>query len=193
VMNITEEDRGQYDDVKKIFWASGACMFIRSSAWKEYEGFDPFFFAHMEEIDLCWRLNNKGKKIMYIPTSVVYHIGGGTLSYDSPMKIFYNFRNNLFLLYKNLPGRKLHKIMFIRMCLDGIAAIRFLITLKLNAFSKVVKAHIHYYQHRKALRDKRKELQKDIIQYPGELILNKSLVFSFFIRKRRTYSQLMND
>ncbi len=193
IMNITEEDNGQYDDRKQIFWASGACMFIRSSVWKETGGFDPVFFAHMEEIDLCWRINASGKIIIYIPSSVVYHIGGGTLSYDSPLKLFYNFRNSLFLLYKNLPGDKLHKIIFKRMLLDSIAAFRFLFTLKITSFKNVIKAHIDYYRHKKVLKEKRTEILQNRMSYPDKLILNKSLVYKFFIRKKKTYTQLLKD
>jgi len=193
IMNFTEEDNGQYDDVRQIFWASGACMFIRSSIWKEAGGFDSDFFTHMEEIDLCWRINASGYKIIYIPSSVVYHIGGGTLSYDSSRKLFFNFRNNLYLLHKNLPGDMLHKILFKRMLLDGIAALRFLFTLNITAFINVLKAHINYYRHKKVLRAKRKEIQQNMIIYPDNLILNKSIVYNFYIRKKKTYSEIVED
>ncbi|MBS0011443.1 MAG: glycosyltransferase family 2 protein [Bacteroidales bacterium] len=191
ILDLTEEDQGQYNDIKQIFWASGACMFIRSSDWKESGGFDPDFFTHMEEIDLCWRLNASGRKIVYIPASVVYHIGGGTLSYSSPRKVYFNFRNNLFLLYKNLPPGKMKKTLFIRKCLDGVAALRFLFTLQIPAFIKVLKAHMHFYGHRAALREKRMKEQERGMIYPEDLILNKSLVFDFYIRKKRTYTQIM--
>jgi len=191
LMNITEHDRGQYDDVKQVFWASGACLFIRSSAWKEAGGFDPDFFAHMEEIDLCWRINALGKKVMFIPGSVVYHVGGGTLPYESPSKIFFNFRNNLYMLYKNLPGKMLGRIMFWRMCLDAVAAFRFLAGLKTKAFANVIKAHIHYHRNKKDLRGKRNITDPDAKQYPGRLILNKSLVFSFYIKGQKTYTELL--
>lgn len=190
IMNITEEDKGQYDDIRQVFWASGACMFIRSSHWKEAGGFDPDFFAHMEEIDLCWRLNASGKKIMYIPSSIVYHIGGGTLPYEAPSKIYYNFRNNLFMLYKNLPPDRLKITMFKRMCLDGIAAARFLLSLNFKAFINVIKAHLDYYRHKKVLRQKRKSCLEMAVSYPESLILNKSLVFNFFIKGKRTYTLL---
>lgn len=193
ILNITETDKGQYDDEKQIFWASGACMFIRSSVWKETGGFDPDFFAHMEEIDLCWRINTTGKKIMFIPGSVVYHIGGGTLSYRSPVKIFYNFRNNLFLLYKNLPDSRLGPVFFKRRVLDGVAAIRFLLTFKLKAFSSVIKAHTAFYSHRNVLKEKRKENIPGKYVYPGRLVLNKSLVFLFYIKRKKTYSALFPE
>jgi len=190
VLNITEEDKGQYNDTRQIFWASGACMFIRAEAWKESGGFDPDFFAHMEEIDLCWRLNARGKKIMCLPSSTVYHVGGGTLPYNSPSKIFYNFRNNLFMLYKNLPDKKFRLTMFKRMCLDGVAALRFLLTLETGAVLGIIKAHMHFYRQKKALREKRKELINNNLHYPDTLILNKSIVFDFYIRKRRTFTEI---
>ena len=193
IMNVTEEDNGQYDDIKQILWASGACMFIRSSVWKEVGGFDSDFFTHMEEIDLCWRINASGNKIIYMPSSVVYHIGGGTLSYESSRKLFFNFRNNLYLLYKNLPADRLQKIMFKRMLLDGIAAFRFLFTLNITAFINVIRAHKNYYRHKKVLRAKREEIQQNMIIYPDNLILNKSIVYNFFIRKKKTYKEILED
>ncbi len=193
IMNITEEDKGQYDDIKQIFWASGACMFIRVNDWKESGGFDPDFFAHMEEIDLCWRLNASGKKIMYVPSSVVYHIGGGTMPYDSPLKIYYNFRNNLLMLYKNLPPDRINRIIFKRMCLDGIAALRFLLTLNIKASLNVIKAHLYYYRHKKVLKEKRKAVMQSCFYYPDNLIMNKSLVFSFYIKQKKTYTHLLNN
>ncbi|MDZ7738607.1 MAG: glycosyltransferase family 2 protein [Bacteroidales bacterium] len=193
IMNITEADNGQYDNIRQIFWASGACMFIRSSVWKETGGFDPDFFAHMEEIDLCWRINATGRKIMFIPGSVVYHIGGGTLPYHSPAKVFYNFRNNLYLLYKNLPDSALGPVLFKRRVLDGIAAIRFLLTFNIKAFSNVIKAHTAFYRHKKVLRAKRKENISLEAVYPGKLVMNKSLVFSFYIKRKKTYSELFPE
>lgn len=193
IFNRIEKDKGQFNNDLNIFWASGACLIVRSELYKRSGGLDPFFFAHMEEIDLCWRINNTGNKIIYIPSSVIYHIGGGTLSYDSSRKLFFNFRNNLFLLYKNLPGDRLHKILFKRMLLDSIAAIRFLLTFKIIAFISVFEAHIDYYRHKKALRKKREDIQQYRITYPDKLILNKSLVYDFFIRKKETYSELLKD
>jgi len=193
IMNITEEDKGQYDDTRRIFWASGACMLVRSSDWKESGGFDPDFFAHMEEIDLCWRLNNKGRHIVFIPGSKVYHIGGGTLPYNAPGKVYFNFRNNLYMLYKNLNERKRGKTLFIRMVLDGVATARFALTLNFKASMSVIRAHIHYYRHKKNLRQRR-EISKDKrFDIPSELILNKSLVFNFFIVRKRTFSELINN
>lgn len=193
IMNITEADNGQYDNIKQIFWASGACMFIRSSVWKETGGFDPDFFAHMEEIDLCWRINARGKKIMFIPASVVFHIGGGTLPYQSPAKVFYNFRNNLYLLYKNLPASALGPVLFKRRILDGIAAIRFLLTFNIKAFRNVIKAHKAFYRHKRALKEKRKENVINEHVYSSKLVMNKSLIFNFYIKRKKTYNELFTE
>ncbi|HKL67731.1 MAG TPA: glycosyltransferase family 2 protein [Bacteroidales bacterium] len=190
IMNNIEKDKGQYNNIKQIFWASGACLFIRSSTWKESGGFDAEFFAHMEEIDLCWRLNNSGKKIMHIPSSEVFHVGGGTLSYDSPRKIYLNFRNNLYLLYKNLPVGKRRKILFTRMLLDGLAAIRFLLILKPGAFYSILKAHRDYYRNRNKLKKTVIPGDKDISLSCNKLIFNKSIVFTYFFRRKKRFTDL---
>lgn len=118
ILNRIERDKGQYDTSVEIFWASGAAMFVRAELYKRFGGLDESYFAHMEEIDLCWRFKNAGYKIMVEPASVVYHVGGGTLPNESPRKLYLNFRNNLSTLYKNLPGMRLFPIMFIRMCME---------------------------------------------------------------------------
>jgi len=190
VFNNIEKDNGQYNDTVNIFWASGACIFIRSSVWEECGGLDPDFFAHMEEIDLCWRILSSGYKISYIPDSVVYHVGGGTLSYDSPAKLYYNFRNNLFLLHKNLPGTQFKKIIARRKLLDGIAAVRFLLLLRLRSVASIWKAHRDYSKQREILDIKRESILKEPVD-PKDLILNKSVVFAFYINREITYRQLM--
>ncbi len=114
ILNIAEKDEGQYNNQVDIFWSSGACMMVRTEAWKRCGGFDADFFAHMEEIDLCWRFNKAGYRTGFIPGSIVYHVGGGSLAYDSPYKIYLNFRNSLFMLYKNLPDEKLVSVLFIK-------------------------------------------------------------------------------
>jgi GT2 family glycosyltransferase len=193
VFNHIESDDNQYNTVTDIFWASGACLFIRSEAWKIAGGFDSDFFAHMEEIDLCWRLLSLDFKIKYIPESTVYHLGGGTLSYNSPAKIYYNFRNNLFILHKNLPERKFRAIIVKRMILDGIAGLRFILYLNLTAFWQVFRSHIAYYKSIPALNRKRRAIVKDGHSYPEELILNKSLVMDFYIRKRKVFSEIFKE
>ncbi|MXV37877.1 glycosyltransferase [Flavobacteriaceae bacterium Ap0902] len=142
-----EKDTGQYDDEIQIFWATGACLFIRSDEFWKQEGFDANFFAHMEEIDLCWRINNTGKKIYYTGQSTVYHIGGATLS-NSPQKTYLNFRNSLWMLVRNLPQYKLVPVVFSRMVLDGITAVVFWIYNEngFGHFKAIFRAHISFYQ-----------------------------------------------
>lgn len=182
-----EKDSGQYDTQTDIFWSSGACMIVRSETWKKAGGFDPSFFAHMEEIDLCWRFSKLGYRVCYIPESVIYHVGGGTLPYTSPFKTYLNFRNSLYLLYKNLPDSKLSKIMFFRMLLDGVAAIMFLLKGDGKNFMSVLNSHIDYYRNKPALRLRRKAVSEfELISTPGK-VLNKSIVFEFYLRGRRTF------
>lgn len=145
VFEKTEEDKGQYDDETEIFWASGCCFFIRSNDFWEQKGFDEKFFAHQEEIDLCWRLINSGKKIFYTAKSTVYHVGGGTLSKQSAEKTYLNIRNNLSMLLKNLPFPKLIWLIFFRLCLDAIAGIYFGLKNGFPHFWAVVRAHFGFY------------------------------------------------
>ena len=152
VLSSVEEDRGQYDSAVQCFWASGACMVVRSSVWRELGGLDEGFFAHMEEIDFCWRAQLAGHKVWCVPQSHVFHVGGGTLPNNSPRKLFLNYRNNLLMLYKNLPFEEgweafgLKKInrnlyIFIRMCVDGLTGVAYLLQFKWSFFTAVIKAH----------------------------------------------------
>jgi GT2 family glycosyltransferase len=140
-----EEDKGQYDDERELFWASGACFFIRSYVYKELHGFDDDFFAHQEEIDLCWRAINKGYSIKYNYKSVVYHVGGATLQLGNPKKTYLNFRNSLLMLTKNVPKENLYGVLFSRMILDGIAGMQFIFQGKFSHFSAILKAHYSFY------------------------------------------------
>lgn len=185
-----EKDNGQYDSQKDIFWSSGACMIMRSEAWKKAGGFDASFFAHMEEIDLCWRFSKAGYRVCYIPESVIYHVGGGSLPYTSPFKTYLNFRNSLYLLYKNLPDNKLQSMMFKRKILDGIAALSFLGKGDLVNFKSVLKAHIDYYRNKKELKAKRKIVMQLEANHIPSCIMNKSIVFEFYAKGNRTYSRL---
>lgn len=156
VMSRVEKDLGQYDDACEVFWASGAALFIRSELYFKFGGLDEDYFAHMEEIDLAWRLKNSGYKIIVEPKSVVYHLGGGTLPNNSPRKLFLNFRNSLFTLYKNLPNNKLFIIIYLRMFLDGIIAVIYALQGKFSYFNAVMKAHFAFYGALKMLKMKRK-------------------------------------
>jgi GT2 family glycosyltransferase len=193
VMDFIERDIGQYDNYSDIFWASGACMIVRADAYLRCFGFDEDFFAHMEEIDLCWRFKSAGYHVSFVPDSVVYHVGGGTLPYNSQKKIYLNFRNNLYLLYKNLPSEKLHSTLFIRKVLDGISACIFLITGKFRNFMAVFKAHRDYYREINILRKKREIVQNISSSQAPNLILNKSIVFEFYVRGKKTYSKLIKN
>jgi GT2 family glycosyltransferase len=190
ILNRIEEDLGQYNQPSPIFWATGACMFVRTSAFKTAGGFDGDFWAHMEEIDLCWRLKNRGYKIAYEPKSLVYHLGGGTLSYGSPKKIYLNFRNNLYMLFKNLPRQQFTRIFFARMVLDGIAAAKFILGFNLREFWAVVKAHASFYRNLGTLIRKRKEIQKLVIVKNHPEVYTKSIMWKFFIQKKRKFSDL---
>jgi len=189
----TEKDEGQYDNQTDIFWSTGACMTVRAEAWKKCGGFDADFFAHMEEIDLCWRFHKSGYRVAYIPQSVVYHVGGGALPYNSPFKTFLNFRNSLYLLYKNLPDRDLHRILFTRKILDGIAALFFLVKGEFKSFRAVWKAHMDYYRNIEQLKMKRISAGKSEPTDFGGLILNKNIVFEFYVRRHRTFSSLKTN
>ena len=153
VMSKIEKDTGQYDTPANVLWVSGACLMVRSSLWNSLGGLDDRFFAHMEEIDLCWRIQLSGFKVTIVPSSVVYHIGGGTLPKKSPYKLFLNYRNNLLMLENNLPktiGRKrARRRILTRMILDGMSGIVYLITGKWESFKAVVKAHREYRKLRR--------------------------------------------
>ena len=190
IINSQELDSGQYNNPVSVFWTSGAAMLIRGNLWRDSKGFDADFWAHMEEIDLCWRIKNQGFRVAVIPASKVYHLGGGSLAYGSPQKIYLNFRNNLFLLYKNLPPKRFYQTLMIRMILDGIAAIQFLVTGQFKAFVRVLEAHRDFYKSLGKLRRKRKELLlKTTVSYHPE-IYKGSIIFDFFIAKKRKFSLL---
>lgn len=190
ILDHMETDEQQYDQSGEIFWASGACMFVRAKAFKDSGGFDADFWAHMEEIDLCWRLKNKGLKIIYAPKSIVYHLGGGSLEYGNPKKIFLNFRNNLFMLYKNLPKKKFKRRFFTRMVLDGVAAAKFLAGLEFKAFSAVFKAHVDFYSNLSSLKRKRKALLTQVTVNNHKQIFPGSIMWKFFIQKKYKFTDL---
>lgn len=191
IFNVVEADNGQYDHVVDILWATGACMFVRSDLFREVGGFDADFWAHMEEIDLCWRLKNRVYRIVYTPESIVYHVGGGTLSYDSPQKLFLNFRNNLWLLYKNLPANQLFYILSVRMILDTLAAFKLLAEFNFNGIRSVLKAHYHFYRSLPELRRKREKAAPVGYIKLSSGRLTKSIVFQFYVRKKKRFSEIV--
>lgn len=184
IFQTIEEDKGQYDDQTEIFWATGACMFVKSNLYKEFLGLDNDFFAHMEEIDFCWRLKNSGYKIYYVPDSTVYHIGGGTLPKKSSRKTYLNFRNNLILLYKNLPSNKLFIVFFARIMLDLIAAAKFVISGGINDMMAVFKAHIHFYQNISKHKLKRKEYKHNKVSK----VFIGNIVIEYYLKRKKIFS-----
>lgn len=190
ILNIIEKDDGQYDDMREIFWASGACMFIRASAYFEAGGLDADFFAHMEEIDLCWRLKRLGYKIIYSPEVTIYHVGGGTLPNNTPRKIFFNYRNNLFLLYKNLPSKNFLTVLLTRLFLDGISSLIYIAQFKISFFWSVIKAHFAFYCNLRKLMMKRRKFKSiEKVSQTGE-IFPSGILFKFFVGKQRHFKQL---
>ena len=184
IFDTVEKDFGQYNDNIEILWASGACFFIRSSVFKELKGFDDDFFAHQEEIDLCWRALNKGYQIKYISESVVYHVGGATLQQGNPKKTFLNFRNSLLMLTKNLPGNKLYSILLGRMVLDGIAGIQFLMKGKFNHFVAILKAHFSFYKLFLGHYKKRTKFHEQ------KYYQTKSIIYIYFIKQIVVFNDL---
>jgi len=190
IFDALEEDLGQYDDPTELFWGSGACLMVRASLWKEVGGLDEQFFAHMEEIDLCWRLKSMGHTILSVPSSTVYHVGGGTLERGNPMKTFLNFRNSLLLLYKNLPDGKRRKILNTRMILDGISALRFLLQGAFKDFGAVCRAHVAFSGMKSSYKGMKKTnkvpLNNVIVSgiYPG------SIVVDFFLKGKKSFNHL---
>jgi GT2 family glycosyltransferase len=190
LLSSVEKDLGQYDEDKYIFWASGACMFVRSMAYSRAGGLDSDFFAHMEEIDLCWRMRRIGYTIQAIPESIVYHIGGGTLPNNNPHKLYLNYRNNLYLLFKNLPRIKLFPVVLIRMILDGLSAMAYLFSGSFAFFKAVIKAHLAFYRNIPALVRKRIALKGTIGKAHIKEIYPGSILVKFFIGKIRSFSEL---
>lgn len=185
-----ERDIGQHNDPREVFWTTGACMLIRASGFWEVNGFDADLFAHMEEIDLCWRLRNRGHKMSCVPGSVVYHLGGGTLNAQSPRKTFLNFRNNLIVIYKNDRKPKFKRRFLGRLTLDGIAAIHILFTRGWSHFAAVFKAHMSFYGSFSANRKKRRA-EGVFIERPNQTgTYAGSVVWDYFLKGRTVFSAL---
>lgn len=190
IFDKTEEDKGQYNDEKEIFWASGACLMVRSKVFEQMNGFEESFFAHMEEIDLCWRINNANYKVFHCGKSEVYHVGGGTLPKASSQKMYLNFRNNLVMMIRNLPSKILFSTVFKRLCLDGIAAIKFLFTAKFSYFWAVLQAHFYLYVNFSDIKAQRKKTQNQVINHSQTGVYQKSVVWEYFIKGKKKYLEL---
>lgn len=190
ILEKIEEDKGQYNDTREIFWATGACLFIRADYFHKVNGFDEDFFAHMEEIDLCWRLKNLGYKIMYCADSTVYHVGGGTLNKTSSYKTFLNFRNNLVMISKNHPQDYFYFKLFIRFLLDGLAGLKFLSSGQFGHFAAVIKAHFNFYASFGKTLEKRKQLKKLIKQHTTTAVYMHSIIADYYLRGKKTFKEI---
>ncbi|RNC89955.1 MAG: glycosyltransferase family 2 protein [Allomuricauda sp.] len=188
IFQSLEEDTGQYNDRQQIFWATGACLFIKKDVFWELDGFDEAYFAHQEEVDLCWRAQNKGHAVYYVGESHVYHLGGSTLSNMNPKKTFLNFRNSLFTITKNLPRRRAFTIIAARLLLDGVAALRFIFQLKFKHCFAILRAHISFYRHFRGMYAKR-EKANFILKYYAV----KSIVWSHFVNEVKNFNNLVKD
>ena len=189
VFNHCETDNGQYEDVSQIFWATGAALFVRSSVFHEMEGFDEFFFAHQEEIDLCWRMQRAGYKIYVIPSSIVYHVGGGTLAMGSSKKVYLNFRNNLIMLFKNLSfSERIWKIP-LRLILDNVTAFKALVKGQSDVFIAIESAHFNFIKWIFSHRSKNNYPKIKMNRLSG--VYNGSVVWQYFINKKKTFYQII--
>ncbi|MEZ5016638.1 MAG: glycosyltransferase family 2 protein [Flavipsychrobacter sp.] len=193
IFNDLEEDKGQYDDDIEIFWASGGCLMVRADLYHKVGGLDKDLYAHMEEVDLCWRLKNAGYKIGYIGQSTVFHVGGSVISYGSPQKLFYNFRNNLVLLLKNEKASKLLWLIPLRLVLDGIAGLQLLLSGNIKGFFTVIKAHFSFYGGLRKWLKKRKDAQKHIMHPNTAGIYPKSIIWQYFALRKKTFPKLNWD
>jgi len=187
IFNMVEKDNGQYNDARKIFWATGACMFVRAAAFKKVNGFDEKFFAHMEEIDLCWRLQKAGGSIWYCPDSTVYHVGGGTLHKSNPHKTYLNFRNNLMMLYKNLPEKEFKQVFSYKLMFDTLAAVKFFASSgNLREARAVSRAHGDF-----------SKMKNDLLKSPdsngeeiSKVIYQGSILKAYYLEGKKYFSEL---
>lgn len=185
-----EEDLGQYNENSEVFWASGACLVTRASLFHEVGGFDESLFSHMEEIDYCWQLKNCGYKIMYCASSEVLHLGGATLETSNPKKTFYNFRNSLFVAFKNLPSNRVASVILTRLVLDGIAGIRYGVGFQFKHLVAILKAHIAFYKALPLLKQQREELSKKVKTKNTFPSYNSSIVSDYFLKRKKKFSNL---
>ncbi len=190
VIATNEIDNGQYDTSASVMWATGACLVVRSYIFNKVGRLDARFFAHMEEIDLCWRMKNQGYKIMSYPQSTVYHLGGGTLSTDSPRKLFLNYRNNLLLLYKNLPRKKLKRIMVTRWIIDIMSAFVFILQGKPKSAIQVPKAHISFQRMRPSYKSVRRKLEAQRTINHHEEVYSGSIIWQYFVKRNKHFNHL---
>ena len=185
IVGYAAQDEGQYDSDADVLWTSGACMCVHTNLYKEAGGLDGDFFAHMEEIDFCWRLCSRGHRLVCLPASRVYHLGGGALHYESPRKTYLNFRNNLLMLYKNLPASRLWWVMAVRWGLDYVAALQLLLTGKPKNAWAALQARWDYHRMKPSMRPKRQEnIRKLVVPFPPTII-RRSIIFDYYLRQKR--------
>ncbi|MCF8225462.1 MAG: glycosyltransferase family 2 protein [Bacteroidales bacterium] len=190
IFNSTEPVNDTYKDPMEVFWITGACMLIRADVFKKSGGFDDHFFAHMEEVDLCWRLKNKGYRFAVVPESRVYHVGGGTLPKHNPYKTFLNFRNNLFLIYKNAPEKLVKRIIKIRLVLDFISSLMYIATFNFKDAGSIWTAHRAFRSEKTRYRNFRETNRSAIVNADHPEIYTKSVVFDYFIAGRKKFITL---
>jgi GT2 family glycosyltransferase len=187
LFDTLEDDKGQYDDIKEIFWATGACMFVRAKIYHALGGLDDDFFAHMEEIDLCWRIKNAGHQIFYVGASTIYHVGGGTLAKSNPFKTFLNFRNRLAMLYKNLPAQQMIPIFLVVGIFDVMTIASFVLDRDWKNAKAIMRAYISFWQKRRIWAKKR---TKTLSNTAHKEMLPKSLIFQYFFLGNRNFNDL---
>ncbi|MFY7671506.1 glycosyltransferase family 2 protein [Tenacibaculum sp. MEBiC06402] len=185
VFNYLEKDNGQFNDISEIFWASGACFFIRSNVFHKLGGFDEDYFAHQEEIDLCWRAQNEGFDVKYVGTSTVFHVGGATLQESNPRKTFLNFRNSLLTILKNVPRKNFFQVLFVRLVLDGVAGLKFMLELRPIHTWSILKAHLSFYKNLRKFIKKRRQIQRK-----SHYSIHTSVVWQHFVLGRTKFKDL---
>lgn len=191
IFDTVESDDGQYDYAAEVLWATGACMVVRASDFKEAGGFDARFFAHSEEIDLCWRMRLMGKKIYCIPDSFVYHIGGGTLPKNNPMKTYLNFRNNLTMLYKNLPDGELRHVMRVRLFLDYVAAFQALLSGRVGDFRAIINGRKAFKKWLPEYREVRREVQGRRVVRDVTGVYRHSILWQYYAKGHKKYAEIL--
>lgn len=190
IFDTLELDTGQYDNDIALAWASGGCLMVRAAHYHRVGGLDPDFFAHMEEVDLCWRMRNAGYLIGYVHNSTVFHVGGSVISYGSPQKTYYNFRNSFYLFFKNERASKLIWLIPLRLCLDGVAGVQFALKGQFKNVWSIVRAHFGFYAAIPSLIKKRKDA-RSLVKSPNmDGIFGKSLIVSYFIKKQKKFADL---
>jgi len=189
IFNEVELDNGQYNTSQEVFWATGACLFIRTELYHSIGGLDDDFFAHMEEIDMCWRLKQQNHKIYYCADSTIYHVGGGTLNYNNPKKTYLNFRNSLYMIAKNYNGNLFLKV-FKRILIDGLAGVMFIFKFQFKHCRAIIKAHFDFYKNLNTLLQKRKAIKKNRTTFNSFGLFKGSIIFKKYFKGIKKFSDL---